>query len=161
MAEYYRLQRRLRQSEDTIDKILSIYKSDLSQNAREEELQKVNHNKESSLVSLQKKQISILEQLWDRYREPDISRENAASLLEKHKAFIDHSKSVQINEAFLTTGVKNVTIGNIAPYSSNARAIADLGGGVSKGLDVNTGEYSLVIKFSGKVSLRASCKLDC
>ena len=154
MAEFYRLSRRLRQSEDVVDKLLNIYKSDLSQSAKNEELQKITSSKESSLLSLQKKQVSILEELWDRYREPDLSRENAASLLEKHKAFIDNARNLRLNEAFLTTGVKNATIGNIAQYSNNARAIADLGGGCSKALDVNTGEYSLTVRFSGEVDYK-------
>ena len=100
MAEFYRLSRRLRQSEDVVDKLLNIYKSDLSQSAKNEELQKITSSKESSLLSLQKKQVSILEELWDRYREPDLSRENAASLLEKHKAFIDNARNLRLNEAF-------------------------------------------------------------
>ena len=154
MAESYRLSKRLQNSEQTLEKLLNIFKSNLPNDVKNNELQKLTSSQESSLLSVQKKQIALLEQCWDSYKNPDITREDAVSMLEKHKSMISRAKYLRVNEIYLATGVRNAMVEDPAPYSSNAKAIADLGGGIAKGLNVTNGDYDLVVKYSGDLEYK-------
>ena len=154
MAESYRLSKRILNSEQTLEKLLNIFKSDLPNDVKNNEIQKLTSSQESSLLSVQKKQISLLEQLWESYKNPDITREDAVSMLEKHKSMINRAKYLRVNEIYLATGVRNAIVEDPSPYSSNAKAIADLGGGISKGLNVTNGDYDLVVKYSGDLDYK-------
>ena len=132
MAESYRLSRRLLNSEQRLEKLINIFQSNLPLEVKNNEIQKLTGTQESSLLSVQKKQIALLEGYWQAYKQPDVTREDAVSLLEKHKSLMSRAKFIKVNEIYLATGVKNAMVEDPAPYSSSARAIADLGGGVSK-----------------------------
>ena len=154
MAESYRLSKRLLNSEQRLEKLINIFQSNLPLEVKNNEIQKLTGTQESSLLSVQKKQIALLEGYWQAYKQPDVTREDAVSLLEKHKSLMSRAKFIKVNEIYLATGVKNAMVEDPAPYSSSARAIADLGGGVSKALNVSTGDYDQVVKYSGDLEYK-------
>ena len=62
MAESYRLSKRILNSEQTLEKLLNIFKSDLPNDVKNNEIQKLTSSQESSLLSVQKKQISSIKE---------------------------------------------------------------------------------------------------
>ena len=74
MAESYRLSRRLLSSEQKLEKLINIFQSNLPLEAKNNEIQKLTGSQESSLLSVQKKQIALFEKYGEAYKQPDATR---------------------------------------------------------------------------------------
>ena len=151
MGDVYKIQRRLRNQELMFQSFLRTFNSNDPVEVKQNQIAKLEPSVGNTVNSVHKKQFEILCGLWRDYREPDMRKEDCVTNFEKHKAMIERSNLLRQQEAFLATGTRMPVIGTRTAYTKNAPATLSNNDGSTRGINPETGDYSILIVYTGDV----------